>query len=155
GDLVGVPVLVVDDNRTNRRVLCESLARWGMRPVAVESAAAALAFLESNALPLVVTDVPMPEMGGFERVESIQRRDGPPTIMMLASGNHVDDVARCRRLGAAAYLTKPVALAELRPAVLEALGSRRASERETPAAIQEPLPSVRHFAEALSILLAE
>ena len=63
--LAGVPVLVVDDNATNRRILEESVVRWKMMPTAVEDAAAALQALQQRRvgtqLPLVLTDAHMPE----------------------------------------------------------------------------------------------
>jgi two-component system sensor histidine kinase/response regulator len=155
--LVGVPVLVVDDNATNRRILAESLSRWGIRPVLAGSAAAALEILDSNSFPLVLTDVHMPGMDGFELTASIKQRAKTPTIVMLTSGSHAGDVARCRELGIETYLTKPVTLGELRGAVLRALGSR--SSRESPAALAQsvatPCDAAPAAAVRLRILLAE
>jgi len=72
---------------------------------------------------LVLTDVHMPEMDGFELVKRIH--DSPelvqPVILMLTSGDRNDDLARCRKLGVSSYLTKPVRRAELRSAILSAI----------------------------------
>jgi two-component system, sensor histidine kinase and response regulator len=68
--LRNVPVLIVDDNATNRRNLYELLTHWGMRPISVDSGPAALAMLAQAhdagaAFPLVLLDAMMPEMDGF------------------------------------------------------------------------------------------
>jgi two-component system, sensor histidine kinase and response regulator len=115
---------VVDDNATNRRILAESLSRWGMFPIMAESAAAAIQLLESSPTPVsvILTDVHMPEMDVFELADRIKRRAAVSTIVMLTSGSHVGDVERCRELGIDAYLTKPVAQHDFRSAILRVIG---------------------------------
>ena len=72
---------------------------------------------------LVLTDVHMPEMDGFELVQRIHESPGltKTVILMLTSGDRGDDIARCRKLGISSYLTKPVRRAELRAAIARAL----------------------------------
>ncbi len=93
--LVGVKVLVVDDNRTNRRILKGMLTRWGMLEISVEDGEEALAQLASareQGAPfgLVLTDMHMPKMNGFTLIESIRKRPelATATIMMLTSAGH-------------------------------------------------------------------
>ena len=74
--LDGIRVLVVDDNRTNRRILADTLLSWGMQPTPAASAPEALAHMRRGAeqgqpFHLVLTDVHMPEMDGFALVERI------------------------------------------------------------------------------------
>jgi two-component system sensor histidine kinase/response regulator len=128
--LHGTSVLVVDDNATNRRVLCEALRLWGARATGVESGPEALAELRRAAgagapHSLVLLDAMMPDMDGFAVAEAIAREPAPvgPVVMMLSSADRRDDAARCRELGVAAYLVKPVKAAELRQAILRALGA--------------------------------
>jgi len=123
GRLEGLPVLVVDDNATNRRILSDTLARWGMRPVAAESGAAAVEILNSMAcsFPLVLTDVHMPGMDGFELAAHAKQLPGKAIIVMLTSSTHPGDVARCQQLGIEVYLTKPISQSELHDAILRAL----------------------------------
>ena len=101
--LLGVPVLVIDDNATNRRLLSDRLTGWGMLPTLADSGAAALALLEScpEPFPLILTDVHMPEMDGFDLVARIKNlpRMNATTIVMLTSGSMPGDTARCRELG--------------------------------------------------------
>jgi len=129
--LDGIPVLVVDDNHTNRRILSDTLRNWGMHPTPVASANEALLQMRRNAelgqpFPLVLTDVHMPEMDGFELVK---RMLAAPTltkafILMLTSGDHIGDLARCRDLGISAFLTKPIRRAELRVAIVNAMAGQ-------------------------------
>src|SRR5271157_1011060 len=126
-DLAGLAVLVVDDNTTNRRILREMLSNWGMRLSLAESGAAALECLKQAPYPfgLILTDVNMPDMDGFALVE--QLRQGPDLaatakVIMLTSAGQRGDAARCRELGVAAYLTKPVGQAELFDCIARVLG---------------------------------
>ncbi len=126
--LAGIRVVVVDDNLTNRRILSDMLWGWGMLPAPAASGPEALAHLRrglqrGQPYGLVLTDVHMPEMDGFELVKRIHETPGltQPVILMLTSGDRGDDIARCRKLGISSYLTKPVRRAELRAAIAAAL----------------------------------
>ncbi|MGC1483687.1 MAG: response regulator [Candidatus Acidiferrum sp.] len=128
--LRGVKVLVVDDNRTNRRILEGMLLRWQMKPTQADGGAAALAQLSAaieagEPYGLILTDMHMPGMDGFALVEAIRHRPGlsTSTIMMLTSAGHRGDAARCEELGVAAYLLKPIRQSELREAVARVLGA--------------------------------
>jgi signal transduction histidine kinase/CheY-like chemotaxis protein len=126
-----LPVLVVDDNSTNRRVLLGLLIRWGMRPIAVEGGRAALQALEiaksnGHPFPLMLLDGQMPDMDGFTLAELINKDPKliAVTIMMLTSAGHLGDAARCRELGISAYLMKPVRQAELLDAICKVLNPK-------------------------------
>jgi two-component system sensor histidine kinase/response regulator len=123
-----LPVLVVDDNFTNRRVLCGMLSRWGMRSTAVDSGRAALMAIEiarntGRPFPLILLDGHMPEMDGFELAARIKKEQGVPgaTVIMLTSAGYLGDAARCRELGISAYLVKPVRQREVLEAIRSAL----------------------------------
>lgn len=129
--LVGLPVLVVDDNATNRRILEKTLGNWGMEPTLADSGETALAVLRGarasgRRFDLVLTDAHMPGMDGFALAEHIRQdvESVGATVMMLTSGGQRGDGARCRELGVAAYLTKPVRQAELKEAILMVLARR-------------------------------
>ena len=132
--LRGVKVLVVDDNRTNRRILEGMLKRWEMQPALVEDGEMALAELSAaretqEPYQLILTDMHMPKMDGFTLVERIRARPelSTATIMMLTSAGQRGDAARCQELGVVAYLLKPIRQSELREAIARVLG---APERE-------------------------
>ena len=102
-----------------------------MRPAPAAGSIEALTLLrevaeQGDPFSLVVTDVHMPEVDGFDLVTRIRSSSSLPkaVIMMLASAEHRTDVARCRELGVAQFLTKPVRHAELRAASVRALAGR-------------------------------
>jgi PAS domain S-box-containing protein len=145
-ELRDLPVLVVDDNATNRRILQEVLAGWDMRPTVADSGRAALAELERAAaagrsFPLVLLDGQMPEMDGLSMARQIAQRPGlaGATVLMLSSAGPANERA-CRELGIACFVTKPVKQAALLMAVRTALrlplppGSQPAPAAVTPAA---------------------
>ncbi|MBI1816508.1 MAG: response regulator [Deltaproteobacteria bacterium] len=156
--LTGLSVLVVDDNATNRRILNELLTHWQMRPTTVDSGEAALGCMMHAAtggapFPLVLVDAHMPEMDGFELAERIKRTPAlaGATIMMLSSADLLGEAARCRELGVAAFLTKPLRQSELLEAMLLAL---RSFTPDASTASDVPRPADAS-ARALRILLAE
>jgi PAS domain S-box-containing protein len=159
--LAGVRVLVIDDNRTNRRILDGLLRSWGMEPTVVSSAEKALAVLDESyesglSFHLIVTDMHMPKMDGFGLVEKIKHRGGtaPATIMMLTSAGHRGDAARCQQLGIAAYLLKPVRKMELREAIARLLGAKDQIPAST-MITRDSLQEERDPHQRLDILLAE
>ncbi len=158
-ELPQIPVLIVDDNPANRRIFVEMLTRWQMRPHAVDSGPAALdameaAACEGRSYDLVLLDANMPGMDGFAVARAVAER--PPlsgaTVMMLTSSGEYGDVTRCRDLGIAAYLVKPIRNADLREAILRALASRGAApdatQPVTPPNVHAPMRRAR-------VLLAE
>ncbi len=158
-DLRDMRVLVVDDNATNRRILSRMLSGWHTKPIAVESGAKALialreAQVSAKNFPLILLDAQMPEMDGFMVAETIQRNPewGAATIMMLSSAGQRGDARRCRELGIAAYLTKPLEQAELLVAVLRALSAKAAKTPATPLITRH---SLRENSHPLRILLVE
>ncbi|HEX5482182.1 MAG TPA: response regulator, partial [Terriglobia bacterium] len=161
--LANVRALVVDDNATNRRILAETLTRWGMRVSLAADGQAALDILElaeraGEPMQLTLTDAQMPEMDGFALTERVMQHPklGHSTVMMLTSSGQGGDAARCRKLGVAAYLTKPIRQADLQAAMLRALGLAPVIvAREEILAAARPSSEMEPAAAALHILLAE
>jgi signal transduction histidine kinase/DNA-binding response OmpR family regulator len=162
--LTGIRVLVVDDNLTNRRILVSLLSTWGMQPTPAAGGSEALAHMRRGAesgrpFTLVLTDVHMPDMDGFQLVERIRTAPNSTkaVILLLTSGEQSGDLARCREMGISAYLRKPVRRAELRAAVVTALTSQTPdlehAEADTVLTIDR-LRKERH-GQGLHILLAE
>ena len=132
-----VPVLIVDDNATNRRILHDMLTYWGMQPTVVDNGRAALDFLEhaegtGQRFPLVLLDAQMPDMDGFAVAEQITHnpRLKGVTILMLSSGDQGNIEARCRQTGVTSYLCKPITRSELWEAMITALGRPGAEKVE-------------------------
>jgi signal transduction histidine kinase/CheY-like chemotaxis protein len=157
--LQGLRVLVVDDNATNRQILEVTLRNWGLTPVAVSRAAAALRELTAaqragSPFPLVISDVHMPEMDGFDFAAAVRAdhaHEGT-RIVLLSSGGYHDDSVRCRDLSIGAYLTKPVKQSELLDSILEVMGVAES----TPQPVPEPAGAVAAgTTRPLRVLLAE
>jgi CheY-like chemotaxis protein len=152
-------VLVVDDNAANRQILLRMLRNWHAQPLAVESGAKAITILSEaqtsgRKFPLILLDAQMPSMDGFALAECIKRNPQweSATIMMLTSAGQRGDAKRCREIGVAAYLTKPVRREELLDAILTALGTTPIKEAK-PALVTRH--SLRENRNHLRILLAE
>jgi CheY-like chemotaxis protein/HPt (histidine-containing phosphotransfer) domain-containing protein len=157
--LKDVPVLVVDDNATNRRILVDTLAHWQLKPTAADGGAAALRILHEavtsgHPFRLILLDAMMPEMDGFALARQIMQHPeyDSATIMMLTSANRNGDAARCRELGLVDYLIKPIPQAELLRAILRALSV--SSEKDRPAAPDASQPAALS-GKGLHVLLAE
>jgi PAS domain S-box-containing protein len=156
-----VKVLVVDDNRTNQRILQGMLTRWEMRPTPVGSGEEALAELSTayekgRPYGLILTDMHMPQMDGFAFVERIRQRPEMSTaiIMMLTSAGHRGDAERCKQLGISAYLLKPIRQSELREAIGRVLGAQE-QRGAIPLITRFSLHDARDPSEVLRILVAE
>jgi len=157
--LRGLPVLIVDDNSTNRRILQSMSVGWGMRPTAVESARAALQALEAakstgGLFPLLLLDCQMPDIDGFALADQIQKDQdlGPVAIVMLTSAGRLGDAARCRELGILAYLVKPFHQGELLEAICQILTKKAPEAKDVPLVTRYSLKEDQHRAR---VLLAE
>jgi two-component system sensor histidine kinase/response regulator len=110
--LIGLRVLVVDDNATNRSILEHLLGRWGVEVHTAHSADAALAILqhESATVDLAILDYHMPEIDGLELAAIISERRllEPASLVLLTSSGMGEDRRRAREAGLGGYLTKPV-----------------------------------------------
>ena len=150
-----LPVLVVDDNSTNRKILEEMIANWRMKPVAAPNGPAAMEALQrahKNGTPfrLVLLDGHMPGMDGFEvaaRVKQDPQLHGAEVILLTSAGRS-EDVARAKAVGVAAALSKPVKQSELWDAIVTALnvpgqqktrGASPSAAARTRARAQQPL----------------
>src|SRR5271167_2961325 len=157
-DLQHIPVLVVDDNATNLRILYEMVTGWGMICRAASSGTEALTILQEArraglAYRIVLMDCQMPMMDGFTLAETI--RSDPDLsgalLMMLTSSDRGGDITRCRKLGIDCYLIKPIRESELLAAVLsvvEGQGGHGAQQLIT-------RYNVRRGERALRVLIAE
>jgi PAS domain S-box-containing protein len=162
----GLRVLVVDDNATNRRILDEVLTNWGMQPTTVSDGPAALAametaFDEAEPFTLILLDAQMPAMDGFAVAEAIKGRwqaiGVSVTVMMLTSVGQLIDSKRCRELGMAACLTKPIKQSELFDAIVNVLDGVKKPSQNDKLADEAALNAESNHDDAhgVNILLAE
>ena len=157
-DVRDLPVLVVDDNATNRRILAEILTSWRMKPTVVGSGLEALTQLRQAAsdgqpYPVVLLDYMMPDMDGFTVAAEIQ---GDPqlnaaALIMLSSACGTGVATHARKMGMAGYLSKPVRRSELLGLIVAAVGARR----EFRPVADETEPGMAAPTRRLKLLLAE
>lgn len=156
-----LPILVVDDNRTNLRILEEVLASWGARPTPADGGPAALealrlARLERRPFPVVILDGMMPDMDGYAVARRIHADPGlaGTLVVMLTSNDGSGGLAECHAIGIAARLTKPVRQSELFDALAGLLPSAGVIPPSRP---RSPGPRRERRADdrRINILLAE
>ncbi len=158
-----LPVLIVNDNATNRHILEEWLRGWQMKPVAVGDATAALDVLRQGVsrgrhYTLVLLDARMPDVDGLELAGQIREDPGlsATRIILLSSGDRPGDVARARKLRIDAHLLKPVQQDELLGKIHHVMRRegempRAGADVEGREAVPSPVPS----GASLRILVAE
>jgi class 3 adenylate cyclase len=125
-------ILVVDDNAANRDVLERRLTREGRTVVTAASGATALDLLITREFDLILLDLIMPEMSGFEVLRRLkaseQTRDIP--VIVISALDELDSVVRCIEAGAEDYLTKPFNPTLLRARVDASLEKKWLRDRE-------------------------
>ena len=158
-ELAGISVLIVDDNSTNRAILTAMLQDCGMEVSAAGSGREALAVLRRGCASggpfrLVILDAHMPQMDGFLVAEKIKELPhyGSAVIMMLTSGGQRGDGARCRQIGIAAYLLKPIRRVELLRCISAVLAPISAERQPAPLVTRH---SFSRGGLSLRVLLAE
>lgn len=123
----GARLLVADDNKVNRLLLIRSLELMGHRASGAENGRVALEMLEREPFDLMLLDIAMPEMDGFQVLErllsSTRLRDLPVIVTSAVEG--LDSVVRCIELGADDYLHKPVNPVLLKARVNSSLEKKR------------------------------
>jgi adenylate cyclase len=128
----GARLLVVDDNKVNRLLLTRSLEQQGHSAASAENGRVALDMLRRESFDLVLLDMEMPEMDGFQVLEQLkgdlQLRDVP--VIVTSSLEGIDSVVRCIELGAEDYLPKPVNPVLLRARIGASLEKKRLRDQQ-------------------------
>jgi sigma-B regulation protein RsbU (phosphoserine phosphatase) len=120
-------LLVVDDNETNRDLLARRLERQGYRVVLAESGRQALEILKQHPFDLVLLDIQMPEMNGYEVCQQLKADEGTrdmPIIFISALGD-IQDKIQAFTVGGVDYVTKPFQFQEVLARVETHLALRR------------------------------
>lgn len=154
--LSDIPVLIVDDNATNCRVLAETLAAWKMRPQTAADASQALEMADAardagTPFPLIIVDALMPETDGYalSRRMAKQIPEAPQIILMVASSDRSEFKQREPSAGISVYLQKPIAQSELLVAVMTAMDVQLGSANDVQQSPATTLAATR------SVLLVE
>ena len=125
-------LLVVDDNKVNRLLLTRSLELQGHSVASAENGRVALEMLRREAFDLLLLDMEMPEMDGFQVLEQmvndLQLRDLP--VIVTSSLEGIENVVRCIELGAEDYLPKPVNPVLLKARIGASLEKKRLRDQQ-------------------------
>jgi len=156
-ELLGMPVLIVDDNYTNRILLQEMITSWGLVPTIAANGKEAIdrfnrASASGTPYRLILLDVQMPELDGFDVARIIKNAPAGKDvkIIILSSIGKRGDSHRCKEIGISGYLPKPIKQSDLFDAILMTMGL---SSEETPTVITRH--KIYEERESFNILLAE
>ncbi len=123
-----IDILVVEDEEPIRRGLCDVLAYHGYKPLGVDNGEDGLREGLTNRFALILLDIMLPGLSGFEVCEAIREKHPHQLIIMLTARGSEEDVLTGFRVGADDYITKPFSVAEL-VARVEALLRRSGKSR--------------------------
>ena len=117
-------ILVVEDDAAMRDLLTEELGDAGFQVHAAANAAAGLELARANRFDLIITDLRMPEMDGFDLIRGVMALPEPPHVVMITAFGSIETAIRAVKLGAYDYITKPFEIEELLLVADKALGER-------------------------------
>lgn len=106
-------ILVVDDDKSVAEMVVDALSLMGHTPVAAPDGYAALNTLRTDNIDLVISDVNMPKMDGFELLDRVRKQGNDVPFLLLTARDQRQDIAQGLRTGADDYVTKPFGLEEL------------------------------------------
>jgi len=121
----GKHILVIDDDLAVCELLAECLATFGHPAYTANDAVEALEIVKREPIRLVLTDIDMPVLDGFEVLRSIKSYDADVDVVMVTGATDVDIAVRAIREGASDYVTKPLNLDEVQIVVERTLKERR------------------------------
>ncbi len=125
-------ILIVDDNEVNRDLLARRVKREGYTPILAADGFEALDIMRSQPLDLVLLDIMMPQMNGYQVLETLKTDSALRYIpvIMISAVNDIDSIVRCIELGAEDYLQKPFNPILLRARISACLEKKRLRDQE-------------------------
>ncbi|MBU1626440.1 sigma-54 dependent transcriptional regulator [bacterium] len=124
-------ILIVDDSVTTLEVIQRNLNNLGYKVLCVESVVGAIQILDKNSIDLVITDLKMPKMSGFDLLRHVRENFKNTEIMMITGYATIEGAVEAVKAGADEYLVKPFTDVELQAAVQRSLNKlhiRRAGQ---------------------------
>src|SRR5580704_18381654 len=125
-------ILVVDDTADNRELLCRRIEQLGHVTAIAENGKLALDLMARQSFDLILLDIMMPEMTGFEVLERMKADDRLRRIpvIVISALNDVEAIVRCVQAGAEDYLFKPFNAILLKARVQACLEKKQWRDRE-------------------------
>jgi signal transduction histidine kinase len=127
------PILIVDDYASNRELLQDFLGTLGYESIGLTDGNAALEFLRTDGASLVLLDLQMPGMSGFEVLRQLEQTGQllRLPVIIVSARNHESEITECIRLGAVDYLARPIDLPLLQARIESSLERFQLRARET------------------------
>ncbi len=125
-------MLVVDDNEMNRDLLSRHLERQGYMVTVAENGRQALKIMKTHTFDLILLDIIMPEMNGYQVLQQLKSQDTwrDIPVIMISALDEMDSVIRCIEMGADDYLIKPFNSVLLRARINSSLEKKRLHDLE-------------------------
>ncbi len=159
-DLTHLPILIVDDNATNRFIIERILKNWNLNPISCESGSCAIKILleaqrKGTPIPVVLMDMQMPEMDGETTSKKILAEPSlaETKIIILTSMGQRGDAKRLKKIGCKGYLTKPIKQSQLFNMISTVMAKQAQPNEDTP--IETKYSVEEHKKRSLKILLVE
>lgn len=116
-------ILIADDSRVSQHMLKLILKRNGYEPIVTSNGRQALEQLSEHAIDLIISDIEMPEMNGFDLLAKVRETSTIPVIMLTATGDE-DNQTRSIELGANGFVSQPFNSDELLALVRDLIAQR-------------------------------
>ncbi len=155
-DRTNATVLVVDDNEMNRDMLARRVERQNLKALLADNGQRALDILREQRVDLVLLDVQMPRMTGYEVLEHIKTDPKLKSIpvIMISAMDDLESVVKCIELGAEDYLFKPFNPVLLRARITAALDKRLASTSDSEHLKAVLIPLIEAVQTEASVLIS-
>ncbi|MCP1638329.1 DNA-binding response OmpR family regulator [Streptococcus gallinaceus] len=108
-----IKILVVEDNALQQTLIATKLRQDGYQVLVAENGAVALDVLDKTEVQLIVTDIMMPLLDGYELIQSLRQASYQVPIIVMTARSQLDDMEKGFELGADDYMVKPIQLQEL------------------------------------------
>ena len=125
-------ILIVDDNEANRNVLHDFVSAIGYTPILAENGFIALNYIQTQLPDLILLDILMPNMDGYEVLDNLKQRFTlrHTPVIMISAVEEMESVVRCIKLGADDYLVKPFNFTLLKARIGACLEKKRLRDQE-------------------------
>lgn len=130
-------ILVADDEEYNRMLLSTIFSKWNVRFKSVVNGKEAVRISGENRFDIILMDLRMPEMNGFDAAREIIAQNPGTQIIALTAGNSSDDLNKCRESGMAGFLMKPFSEKDLHRTILQCLEQNITSGQPEPELVSE------------------
>ncbi|MEK5236559.1 response regulator transcription factor [Paenibacillus sp. FSL L8-0470] len=108
-----ITILVVEDNETLRQLICTVLGKHGYRVLAAEDGQSALDILEAEYIDLIISDIMMPQVDGYELIEHLRQSNNNLPVLIITAKDSFQDKQKGFLVGTDDYMVKPIDINEM------------------------------------------